>query len=255
MANRVWVFDLDGTLMDTLDLYRKPAEEAYTLIMRKLGDHSPSFNEIKDRHSLLDKEMVYQKDPDTGKPYLYTKNRFPTSLVKIYEILCKEAGFEPSFSVMRKIYRIGLKAFNRARYRRKIKSQASLIVQFLKKQGDILLILTKGDKKIQGDKRRALKEAGLLKFFKAFIVVPDDKEPALRSIREEYPDDDLYCVGDTYGADIMPGIKWGFFGVYIPSNANWMEVGRLKKIERNRSKKKSRRFANLMEIAENYASL
>ncbi|MBI4992463.1 MAG: HAD family hydrolase [Candidatus Harrisonbacteria bacterium] len=252
MANRVWVFDLDGTLMDTLDLYRKPAEEAYTLIMRKLGDHSPSFNEIKERHSILDKEMIYQKDPDTGKLYLFTKKRFPTSLVKIYEILCKEAGIEPSFLVMRKIYRIGLKAFNQERYRRKIKPQAFMIAQFLKKRGDILFILTKGDRRIQGDKRRALKEAGLLKFFKAFIIVPDDKGPALKSIKETYPDNERYCIGDTYKADIMPGIKWGFFGVYIPSNANWMEVGRLKWIEQQRSKRRSNRYANLMEIAEKY---
>lgn len=252
MANRAWVFDLDGTLMDTLDLYRKPAEEAYTLIMRKLSSHPPSFNEIKSRHGALDKEMVYQKDPDTGKAYLYTKKRFPTSLVKIYEILCKEAGLEPSFSVMRQIYRIGLKAFNQERYRRKIKPQAFSIAKFLKEKGDTLVILTKGDKRIQGDKRRALQKAGLLKYFEEFIIVPDDKAEAFRMIMHRYAGEKYYSVGDTYMADIMPAIRHGYFGIYIPSPANWMEIGKLKRIERRRSKNRSNKYGNLMEIAEKY---
>lgn len=255
MADKVWVFDLDGTLMDTLDLYRKPAEEAYMLIIKALGDESPSFAVIKQRHSELDKAMIYQKDPDTNKPYLYTKKRFPTSFVRIYELLCKEAKLEPRFSVMRRLYSIGLKAFNQERYRRKIKSQAFLIFQFLKKQGDTIIILTKGDGRVQGDKRRALKKAGLLKFVKAFIIVPDDKEPAFRGIKTAYPGDAHYTVGDTYGADIVPAIKCGYFGVYIPSDANWMEVGKLMKIERRRSKYNSNHYSNLMEIAEKYRYL
>ena len=38
MADKVWVFDLDGTLMDTIDLYRKPSEKAYALLMEILGE-------------------------------------------------------------------------------------------------------------------------------------------------------------------------------------------------------------------------
>ncbi len=252
MAKAVWVWDLDGTAMDTLDLYRKPAEEAYAEIMKVLGSQSPTFAELKARHNVLDKQMVYQNDPDTRKPYLYTKKRFPTSLVEIYKVLSKEAGMEPSFMVMRRLYAIGLKAFNQERYRRKIKSQAFALARFLKKKGDTLIFLTKGDRRIQGDKRRALKKAGLLKYFTDFIIAADDKYASFVTIMAKYEGESYFSIGDTYAADIVPAIKAGYFGIYIPSHENWMEVGKRKDIERLRSKRKSSHYANLMEIAEKY---
>lgn len=250
------MFDLDGTLMNTLDLYEKPREKAYALITEILGDKSPALNEIKERHSKLDKELIPAIDPSTGKPYLYTKRRFPTSFVEIFKILCKESGLELSASDERRyynqLYKIGLEAFKKERYKRKIKPQAFTVVRFLRRQEDILVILTKGDKGVQNDKKGALKEAGLLKFFKEFITVPDNKEKAFRDIMKRYPAESYYSIGDTYGWDILPAIKSGYFGIYIPSAANWMEIGKLKKIERQRSKIRSNRYESLIEIKEKY---
>jgi FMN phosphatase YigB (HAD superfamily) len=254
VANKVWVFDLDGTLMNS-DFYKKPAEEAYAEIMRALGDKSPSFAEIKSRHNDFDKAMIYVKNPSTGKLYLYSKQRFPTSLVKFYEMLCKEAGAETDFSLMRKLYNIGLKAFKEERYIRKIKAQAFTVAKFLKGKGDTLLVLTKGDKRVQGDKRRALKKAGLLKYFDDFIIAPDSKYGFFKLIRSRYKGDAYYSIGDTYADDILPAIKAGYFGVYIPFSLNWKEIGKFKRIERRRSKKNSNRYDNLVEIAEKYDHL
>src|SRR3989344_4908487 len=137
MANRLLVVDLDGTLMNS-DFYRKPTHVACVLIMRKLGAHSPTLNEIKQRHNELDKAMIYQKDPDTGCLYYYTKKRFPMSLVKIYEVLCEEAGIEPSLNVRNELFRFGKMAFDQSRYIRKIKPEAFLFAKFHKEQGDVL---------------------------------------------------------------------------------------------------------------------
>lgn len=254
MASKVWVFDLDGTLMNS-DFYQKPTEEACTEIMRALGDKSPSFAEIKRKHGELDKRMVYLRNPDTGKLYLYTKQRFPTSLVKIYEIFCKETGIDMSVPVTRRLYAIGLKAFKEERYIRKIKPQSFSIAKFLKEQGDILVILTKGDKRVQGDKKRALKKAGLLKYFDDFIIAPDSKYAYFKLIKSRYEGSSYYSVGDTYKDDIMPGIKAGYFGIYIPYLLNWKEVGKFKRIEQGRSKKNSNHYDNLMEIVEKYRYL
>ena len=129
------------------------------------------------------------------------------------------------------------------------------LVKFLLNQGDTLIILTKGDKGVQGDKRRVFKEVGLLRYFKEFIIVDDKKDRAFKDIRQSYSASHYYSVGDTYGWDILPAIKLGYFGIYIPSLANWMEIGKLKRIERRRSKVKSNRFESLIEIKEKYRYL
>jgi len=254
LANKVWVFDLDGTLMNS-DFYEKPTEEACTEIMRALGDRSPVFSEIKRRHAELDKQMVYAKNPDTGRLYLYSKQRFPTSLVKIYEILCKETGADLNVQVTRRLYLIGLKAFKEERYIRKIKPQAFSVAKFLKEQGDTLVILTKGDKRVQGDKKRALKKAGLLRYFDDFLIVPDSKYAYLKLIKSRYEGLAYYSVGDTYKDDIMPAIKAGYFGLYIPYSLNWKEKGKFKIIEQMRSKKNSNHYDHLIEIVEKYKHL
>lgn len=254
MAGKVWVFDLDGTIMNS-DFYVKPTQEACVEIMEALGDKSPTLAEIKRRHAELDKQMIYVKNPDTGRLYFYTKARFPTSLCKIYEILCKETCSELNVQVIRKLYKIGLKAFRQDRYIRKIKPEAHLIAKFLKEQGDTLVIVTKGDKRIQGDKIRALKMAGLLKYFEAYFIPIDSKYNDFKLIRSRFKGKAYYSIGDTYADDIVPAIKAGYFGIWIPYQYNWKEMGKLKQIDRKRSKQKSCRYSNLMEIKENYHKL
>ena len=209
MADKVWVFDLDGTLMDSIDLYRKPSEKAYALLLEVFGDDSPTLSEIKTRHRILDKKLIYQINPLTKKPYLYTKQRFPTSFVEVYKVLCRELNKDFNFGIAKKLYRIGLETFKKERYKRKIKSEALPLVKFLHNQGDVLVILTKGDKTVQGDKRRVLKQIGLLRYFKEFIIVDDNKENAFRDIQRRYKAKRYFSIGDTYGWDILPAIKLG----------------------------------------------
>ena len=254
MAGKVFVWDLDGTAMNS-DFYVKPTEEACVEIMRVLGDKSPTLAEIKRRHAELDKQMIYMKNQDTGRLYYYTKARFPTSLCKIYEILCRETKSELNVQVIRNIYKIGLKAFRQDRYIRKIKPQAFLLAKFLKDKGDTLVIVTKGDKSIQGDKIRALKKAGLLRYFDAFFIPIDSKYGEFKLIKSRYKGTAYYSIGDTYADDIVPAIKAGYSGIWIPYEHNWKEIGKVKQIDRKRSKRKSRRFANLIEIKENYHRL
>ncbi len=254
MADRLFVYDLDGTLMKS-DFYMKPTHEACVLIMRTLGDHSPTLNEIKRRHNKLDRAMIYQKDPDTGRLYYYTKKRFPMSLVKIYEMLCEEAGVEPSLKIRNRLFKIGQTAFDQSRYIRKIKPEAFLSAKFHKEQGDVMIILTKGDSRVQNDKRTALGKAGLLKYFTDFVVVTDSKYKYFKLIRSRHPGMKCYSVGDTYSDDIRPAIKAGYTGIWIPSEGNWKEIGKIQRIDRSRSKRKSRRFSHLMEIVERYHNI
>lgn len=262
MANRVWVFDLDGTLMNTLDLYRKPKDRACSLIIETLGSKSPSEHGIKVLHSKIDMAMTHETNPKTGKPYFYTKDRFPTSLARVYKILCQKARVVADQKIMEKLFKIGREVFNKKRYARKIEPYILPLFKFLKKRGDVILILTKGDKEVQGDKRESLRRAGILKycdsryFSDGFIIVEDNKENAFGKIREKYGADKIYyTVGDTYFDDIAIALQFGFFGIYIPSAFNWKEVGKLRQINRKRDKKRSNKYTDISEIRRKYTYL
>jgi len=262
MAKRVWVFDLDGNCMDSLDLYRKPIARAASLIIETLGAKAPSEHEIRIRHNKLQKAMVYETNPQTRKPYFYTKSRFPTSLVKMYRILCEEAGIKVNEKIAKQIFSIGFEVFNKKRYLRKIKPSLLPLCKFLKRRGDVIIILTKGDKEVQGDKREALRKAGILKYCDSryfpdgFIIAEDTKDKYFKEIREKYGEEMLYySVGDTYADDIAPALKLEYFGIYIPSHFNWKEIGKLKAINRQRNKKRSNKYHDLSEIRRKYEYL
>src|SRR3989344_4574606 len=150
MANNVWVFDLDGILIEVNDLYGRAIEIAFTLIKKDLKDKSPTFKEIKRRQRKLDKRMIYTINPKTKKFFLFTKSRFPTSLKLIYEIFCKEAGLEPNPKTAEAIYRTGFIAFEKKKYLKRISRFALPLFEFLRSQGDKIFIVTKGDQKVQG---------------------------------------------------------------------------------------------------------
>lgn len=262
MANKVFVLDLDGTCMNTLDLYRKPIARAASLIIETLGGKAPSEHEIRIRHNKLQKAMIYENNPQTKRPYYYTKPRFPTSLVRMYKILCEEAGIKVNEKIAKQIFRIGFGVFNKKRYLRKIMPSLLPLCKFLKKRGDIIIILTKGDKEVQGDKREALRKAGVLKycdsryFSDGFIIVEDDKESKFREIRKKYGTDKIYyTIGDTYFDDIDLALKYKYFGIYIQSSFNWKEVGKLKEINRRRNKKRSNKYRDLSEVRRKYEYL
>ena len=256
MAKRVWVFDLDGTIMNSLDLYRKPLERACSLIIETLGSKAPSEHKIRIRHNKIDRAMTHEINPKTRKPYLYTKARFPTSLVRIYKILCKEAGIRINPKISDRIFNIGFDVFNKKRYARKIKVSFLPLCKFLNKRGDIIVILTKGNKEVQSDKRDALKKAGVMKYCKEFLIAEDAKERFFKAICTKYGGNLLYyTVGDTYADDIAPALKHGFFGIYIPSPFNWKEIGKLRDINRKRDKKRSNKYIDLSEIRRKYTYL
>lgn len=256
MANKVWVFDMDGTLMHTLDLYRKPIAEACSLIIEILGSKAPSEHEIRIRHNKIQQAMIYEINPQTKKLYLYTKARFPTSLVRIYKILCKEVGLKTDSKIEGRLYAIGFEVFNKKRYPRKILPAVRSSFKFLDARKDILVILTKGDKEVQGDKKEALKKVGILKYCKAFFIVRDEKGKTFKEIRRRFGKDKLYySVGDTYEDDIVPALKHGYFGIYIPSPFNWKEIGKLSQINRKRDKKRSNKYRDLTEIRRKYEYL
>ncbi|MCL5017098.1 MAG: hypothetical protein M1155_00310 [Patescibacteria group bacterium] len=243
----VWVFDLDGPLMDTGMFYDRALKE-FSERMLSVFNGKFSVKEILDKQHELDLQMMYDINPYTGEYYLLHKSRFPLSLMKTYRFFCEKIGKKFNGEIGKKMRDIGKKVFLKDEYDGVIRSEVLSLFQFLKSKNEKIFILTKGDDEIQGDKKWALKKAGIMAYCDDFYVVPDHKNKKIKEIKSENPALRYYCVGDTYKEDVEIGIRIGFFGIYIPYESNWKERGHFDDIEHYRNKSRSVRCSSIAEI-------
>lgn len=237
-VERLWVFDLDGPLMETGILYDNAINALVKIILAFFGGRI-SVDEIKRRQNEVDKRMMIEINSRTGEEFGLNKSRFPLSLMRTYKAFCAECGMEPLVLMVNKLKIIGEDVFNENKYEKIVRPEVLPLFKFLKSKGDKIFILTKGDDEVQTDKKEALCKLGIMDFCDGFIVVPDDKGRAIKKIKQKNPALRCYCVGDTYEADVKPGIKVGYFGIHIPYIFNWMERGRASEVEAMRDKDRS----------------
>lgn len=254
MADKAWFFDLDDTLMNTAEVYFEQIDKAAKLMIKYLGDQAPSLAQIKQKHLEIDSALRTKINPVTKKPYYYSMERFPLSLVETYRHFCKELNLESSYMVERELFDIGEKVFLTIKeYQKKIKREAYSVLPFLNGRGDILILITKGDRRIQRKKLKALGREGLLKYFDKCRIVKDKNQTVFRKLKRGLSGKKFYSVGNEYRSDIEPAIKEGCFGVYVPvSSAAVWDRGKLEKIEEDRDKANSVKYGNLLEIKQKY---
>lgn len=112
---------------------------------------------------------------------------------------------------------------------------------FLEGRGDILVVCTKGDPRVQNAKLRALYWVWGSRFSAEYIV--DDKQPDVFSrIRDLYGEPVLLpnciAVGNDYRKDVKPALEVDYRGIYIPVET-WETIGK-------------HEFENIMEIMARY---
>ena len=78
---KLFVFDLDDTLIDNVQDYANPILNACGLINQTLGSRAPHVSKLIAIEQEIDKRRIKEINPDTNKPYLYSMERFPSSLV------------------------------------------------------------------------------------------------------------------------------------------------------------------------------
>ena len=244
-----WVFDLDDTLMSNVHDYAHPILDACGLIIDTLGDAAPHVSAIIALEQEVDQKRVKETSPVTGKPYGYSMERFPTSLVEVYRQICRCAGKQPENGAEKELMRIGLEAFDPDRYRKDLYSDTMPTLTYLQKRGDRIFLLTKGDKRVQGNKLSIL-DAG--KRF-ARVEVVDDKTPGVFSeIVKGFEDHRLFSVGNDYEKDIVPAFEAGYHcGVWIPVET-WEVIGRLDEIRTKIDWTRCVELHSLRELIERY---
>jgi FMN phosphatase YigB (HAD superfamily) len=244
VKNKVLVFDLDDTLIDNVHDYAKPILDSAWLIIRALGSRAPHVSQIIALEQEIDLRRRSETNPETGKPYGYSMERFPSSLVRTYEEICEKSGIPVDLSVSREIHAVGMQAFDIEQYKRNIKPMAMWAVGELSHRGFIPMLLSAGDKRVQSNKLAAIKAAD---FFWGGIHVVDRKTPdVFRDLSRKRDGYQFWSVGNNYESDIVPALEAGYRGVWIPVET-WEVIGRMDEI---RAKVDHSRCIELANIAE-----
>ena len=237
MAGKVFVFDLDDTLMDNLHDYAEPILDTCRWIVKTLGRKAPHVNVIIALEHEIDSRRVKEINPATGKPYLYSMERFPGSMVEVYREVAKRAGIATDPELEKEFYAIGMRAFDERRYYGNIVPSAKAVLNFLRSQGGSLWLLTKGDRRVQEKKLAALQSLGINHFTTSGWRVVDQKNFAeFKKIMvlvycvcdelRESPPRNFYSVGNSYDSDIKPALAAGFKGILVPVET-WDLIGKM----------------------------
>ncbi len=252
---KLFVFDLDDTLIDNVHDYAEPILEACRVIIQALGNAAPHVSQIVAMEQEIDKRRVKETNPATGRPYLWSMERFPGTLVETYREICRRAGRRARAPVADVLWDIGLGAFDERRYAANINPHARGALNFLRARGDVAVLCTKGDERVQKKKIAALHNAGIDHFAATRIV--DDKTPDVfaRMARDAgYPGTVCYSVGNSYDSDIAPALAADFRGIFIPVET-WEVIGRMDEILAGVDRARCTVLQSLEDLTTRYGEL
>jgi FMN phosphatase YigB (HAD superfamily) len=254
MEKSITVWDLDHTLNDCTEIYDIPREKSIAFIRSQPHLDFPE-PEVRKMYDILSIDMKYRINPDTGKYYLYTKERFTHIFKYLYQDLCTKAGISPRGDILPRLNAIASSGLNKETYRRSVKPEVPELFKVLHEKNVAIHILTKGDEVVQREKIEAmkdvLKERGCEGCLTSFRIVPDLKESEVfASFLEGNDFRNKYCIGNSFVYDIAPGIAVGFDGIFIPEDV-W-ETDGPKEIEEASKENKCIIIRELNDLLESY---
>ncbi len=257
MAHKLFVFDLDDTLVMTQVLYDNAKVQMWKYMRAVLGDrNAPSLTDFLKLLDNIDAERV--------KTLGLTPERFIGSMDLVYRGIYqyKALRVPPSFGKeIEHIREIARKVFSKESYKKQgLVNNAKKVLKFLKGQGDYLVLYTKGHLVTQATKVDALfgDSEEMKNLFNACVFTEHNKTPEefLGIAKAENIDPSRACsVGNSFKSDILPALKAGFKGIYIPYETWKYEMEDSKDIERYRSEGRVLAFNDIDEIRKLYGSL
>lgn len=199
------LFDLDDTLIKTGEVYRNAVYDIISL----LGVVGVPISNAHDRFVQIEEEYV--------KALGFQKERFPLSLVALYETLAKEAAIKIDPYVKEAVFSRAMKVYD---HDHEIIFGAKDLLQALKISGYRLFLVTKGDNEVQ---RSKVKKAGLHHYFEEVVVLFDKTPKTWEFVALAYEIDPArsFVVGDSIRSDVNAAIGAGFNSVYIEPPHTW----------------------------------
>ncbi len=198
-------FDADDTLWDNEIFFRQSEHEFCKLINK----FSPKLTEREIMPILFDTEV------GNLSIYGFGIKSFVLSAIETAGKLLKN---EVPYSIVKRITEIG---------REQLMQPISLLADVkatlteLKSEGKYRLILaTKGDLLDQESK---INRSGLAKYFDHTIVMSDKQDKDYIKMMKDLNcnPEKLIMVGNSFKSDILPVVKLGGYGIYIPYHTTW----------------------------------
>ena len=214
-VKRVFVFDLDDTLFWTSWAYSRAFSKFHDYLLQLFRYRLIELRTLGTISEKIDLELIHEINPDTGRPYGYSMARFPESLVRTYEHLCERGFGKYQKLVAAHIRRIGLGAFDPLVYQEQgLVAGAAETLDFIRAQGDALILVTKGERLVQDCKIDILE---LGQWFGEEMYVVDAKDVStFTDVLARFPDSCVYTVGNSYPSDIAPALAAEVGAIFIP---------------------------------------
>lgn len=212
---RVFIWDLDDMLIWTSWTYSQAFIEFYNYMLQLYDSRLIEVRTLSTISEEVDKSLIKEINPSTGKPYGYSMYRFPESLVRTYKWLCEHGFGKYQEAVAMRVRNIGMGAFDPLGYKQQgLVKGAEETLNFINQQGDIQVLTTKGEQLVQECKIVTL---NLDRWFGDRIEIVDFKsKETLLGYQSQFPDHSVFSVGNSYNSDIVPALEAGVKAIHIP---------------------------------------
>lgn len=196
------LLDLDDTCIPNSFRYNDATWKCGLIISQALGHRSPYAADVMKLH--------YEVDTAAVKQYGFSAERFPTTWVRVYDVLCERAGLAPDPAVQKSLYGTAAK-FREGPFAPFDGVPEAL--DELRAEGATLRLITAGDEKLQALK---IDSSGLERHFDSVHITPVDKFPTMEELVTAHRGP-AAMIGDSKKSDIAPAKKLGILGIRIRS--------------------------------------
>jgi putative hydrolase of the HAD superfamily len=149
-------------------------------------------------------------------PHAYAPEEYARSLIITYRRLCENHNHPVEDQVLGEVWEIG-----QAVIEYPLVLLDGVAETLARLSGHCrLLLLTKGDREVQGDK---LARSGLGHLFEGVHIVPEKDADVLRGLLTRYGlrPEQAWMVGNSPRSDINPALEAGIGAIYVPHPNTW----------------------------------
>lgn len=211
----IFIWDLDDTLIWTSWAYSRVFSKFYEYMLQLFDYRLIELRTLGTISEEIDKALMKEINPKTKKPYGYSMERFPTSLVRTYQWLCDHGYSKYQEMVARRVKILGMEVFDPLCYKQQgLVRGAENALNFLKAKDDMQILITKGERLVQEYKVVALE---LERWFGEEIHISDTKNAeTFKKYVKRFGGSSVYSIGNSFTSDILPALEAGASAIFIP---------------------------------------